>query len=63
MNQKVKRLMRSCFGKKKYRTLGYAENRAGLIGKEHGIKLRVYWCGICNGFHLTKRPTPTEANQ
>lgn len=47
--------IRECLGKKRYRTLGYAEELAKKIKKERQLQLYVYSCPSCQGYHLTKR--------
>lgn len=49
--------VRSCLGKKRYRTLGFAQTIADRIAKDptRPSKLYVYCCPSCQGFHLTKR--------
>ena len=44
-----------CFSKKRYSTRGLAEIVARRIEAETAVTLRVYYCGFCYGFHLTKR--------
>jgi len=38
-----------------YKTEEAAKNRAKIIEKEQGIKLKVYKCPYQNGWHLTKK--------
>lgn len=47
--------VKECLGKKRYRTLGFAEDLAKKIKKEREVELYVYSCPSCQGFHLTKR--------
>ena len=45
---------RMCTKKERYRTQGEANKMISRI-KQHrpGVQLRSYWCGFCNGWHLT----------
>ena len=47
--------MNGCYRKNRYPTRGLAESEAGRIKGERGLALRVYYCGFCYGFHLTKQ--------
>lgn len=48
--------LRQCFGKKRYATQKYAEEVAAKFGQKIGKTLRVYYCGMCNGYHATSKP-------
>lgn len=40
--------------KEAYPTEGHAQQRAALLKKEQGVRLKVYECGYGSGWHLTK---------
>ena len=42
-----------CGRKKRYRDEHTANYFRKLFERERGKKLDYYWCGYCNGFHLT----------
>ena len=44
----------SCLKKKRYKTLLVAEKVKEKIFKERGLVLRIYYCNICNGYHITR---------
>lgn len=46
--------IRSCQGKKKYRSAEAAGQAASSIGERRDVNLRIYSCGFCDGFHFTK---------
>lgn len=46
---------RQCTRKKTYKNEQSAHNKAQSITSQDGIKLYVYQCGNCNGYHLTKQ--------
>lgn len=48
--------VRHCLKKRKYHTQAKARAVAALRQREGAPKLRVYWCNICGGHHLTKQP-------
>jgi hypothetical protein len=50
-----------CFRKNRYPTEESADKIAKLAEKERGAKLRVYYCKICLGFHLTSKPLLRKA--
>lgn len=45
-----------CAGKRRFYTFERATKRADEVGGRRGIPMRVYYCGICNGYHMTSRP-------
>lgn len=47
--------IKECLGKKRYRTLGFAEDLAKRIKIERNVELYAYACPSCQGYHLTKR--------
>lgn len=49
-------IVTGCYSKLRYKTFERAERVAERRGEAAGIKLRPYYCGICQGYHLTKRP-------
>lgn len=49
----------SCRRKKRYATHSEATRKAKRAGMKRGVKLRVYFCNFCGGFHLTKQPKLT----
>jgi len=58
-----------CAGKRRYASydeaalvLVDAKIQASLRGLQWRRERRVYWCGICNGHHLTSRPTRSVAS-
>lgn len=46
----------SCLKKSRYSTEAKAKRYAELSTKRGGIPIYTYYCRICMGFHLTKRP-------
>ena len=48
--------LRQCFGKKRYVTFEYAVSVAERFGNKTGKPMRVYFCALCNGHHLTSKP-------
>ncbi len=47
-----------CWRKRRYRTYEYARDVAGhYMGTRESRPLRVYFCGICTGYHITHTPT------
>lgn len=44
-----------CFKKKRYSTENFAQKIANKIKWKRNVKLRVYFCDLCGGFHLTKK--------
>lgn len=44
----------SCLKKKKYTKLETALHVKNKVFKERGLVLNIYYCNICNGYHLTK---------
>ena len=54
--QKVGEVYRSCTKKKRYRNYDEAHKMAKQCELERPeTKLRVYFCSICGGFHITKK--------
>lgn len=51
---KINQLRGECLRKKRYRTEGRAKKVKKWSEAEHGVKLRVYYCPHCFGYHLTK---------
>lgn len=43
-----------CFRKKRYRDKWFADRLALKRGKERNVRLKVYLCPICHGYHLAK---------
>jgi len=41
---------RMCERKQRYRS----ESEATKVGRRRGVRLRVYCCPLCDGYHLTK---------
>jgi hypothetical protein len=44
-----------CLGKRRYATLEYAEAKAKELGEKYEKPLRVYYCGMCGGYHCTSK--------
>lgn len=53
----IDKWVRGCLGKKRYRTVKFAEKIVNKVRDERGQVLRVYSCSACQGFHLTKQTT------
>lgn len=53
MQMTIRRLHAQCLKKKRYHNEYFAEKIAKRCMDERGVKLRVYWCSNCCGFHLT----------
>ena len=56
-----KQKYRMCESKKRYRSQSEAHRTANAIRQKRGTKLHCYYCGLCHGYHLTKR-VRTSAN-
>jgi hypothetical protein len=54
-------LHRACLGKNRYTTEDFASKLAKRIHDERGTDLRPYYCGMCQGWHLTKQPKKATA--
>lgn len=52
--------LRQCFGKKRYRTIAFVEKVIAKAEAARGVKLRYYYCGMCDRYHLTKKPAETK---
>lgn len=50
--------LRQCAGKRRFRHEAKAIASAAELTAKRGRPLRVYYCGLCTGFHLTSRPAP-----
>lgn len=48
--------------KKRYASAKHAMRLAEHIEKTRGTRLRVYYCGLCQGHHLTKRLHEVEVD-
>ena len=46
-------IISQCVKKKKYRSQKLAQQVADKASKRAGKPLRVYYCGICQNYHLT----------
>lgn len=56
-----KSLIGSCLRKSSYRTEAKANTyKAKAEAARPDTKLRVYYCGLCQGYHLTKAPLPCK---
>jgi len=42
-----------CAGKRRYVTLEFAQEQSVKMSEKYGKPMRVYYCGICRGHHLT----------
>lgn len=50
-------LVKSCMGKRRYKSPESAFSVAWKAMQERGTPLRIYYCPLCNGgYHLTRRP-------
>lgn len=47
---------KGCSRKKRYSTEALAEKVARKVKYERGDDCRAYFCELCGGFHLTKKP-------
>lgn len=56
-----KQKYRMCESKKRYRSQSEAHRTANAIRQKRWTKLHCYYCGLCHGYHLTKR-VRTSAN-
>jgi hypothetical protein len=45
----------SCFTKKRYPTEPLAQKVANIKAYERKVKLRVYGCHLCGGYHITSK--------
>lgn len=50
-----KQKYRMCERKERYRSQSEAYRKANAIFQKRGTKLHCYYCGLCHGYHLTKR--------
>lgn len=55
MKKQAEKMYGACLRKKIYRTEEYAKKEAKRLGELRGIELFVYWCPLCNNYHLTKK--------
>lgn len=55
MGKQVSKMYGSCFRKKIYRTIEYAQKEAKRLSRVNGIELYIYWCPLCLNYHLTKQ--------
>jgi hypothetical protein len=46
----------TCKSKQRFETLEYAEGIAKKQEEKCGIKIYVYSCSFCSGYHITKNP-------
>lgn len=53
--KRAERALKMCFGKKVYRSYKTAQNDAQKLEKKYKKKYRVYYCPICNWWHLTTK--------
>lgn len=44
----------SCYSKKQYSTLEFAQKLCNKLKFERKVKLRAYGCHICGKYHITK---------
>ncbi len=54
LDKRIERLKKECVGKVRYGTEKIAGIVAKSVWKERKVHLRIYACGICAGFHLTR---------
>jgi len=54
----AKRDAAMCFQKSRYPTKDVARGYANKAESARGDKLRIYFCPICSGYHLTKQVAP-----
>jgi hypothetical protein len=47
--------LKGCVSKRRYSTRSLAETVGTIEENSRGVSLRVYYCGYCYGFHLTKK--------
>lgn len=47
--------LRQCIGKKRHKSLDDADEVAKAMAKKHEKPFRFYYCGICNGYHITSK--------
>ena len=52
---RLRRWVRECLSKNKYSSRRYANRVRRDIEPKRGVKLRVYHCPHCGGYHLTKK--------
>lgn len=50
----------SCYSKKRYSTEEYAQKLANKRAYERKVKLRVYGCHVCGGYHITSKDKRDE---
>ena len=56
MNErKLKTWASSCLKKRRYPTLQTAQEAINKVHKKRKTELRIYYCNICNGYHLTHK--------
>lgn len=54
-DEKLKKLIRSCYSKKLYKSEGKANRKILAINKHRKIKLRSYYCAECCCWHHTSK--------
>jgi hypothetical protein len=52
---RIRVLAKSCLTKRRYPSAAMAERVAAKCAESRGVKLRVYPCAVCQGYHLTRR--------
>lgn len=55
MKYNEKGTIKQCLGKIRYIKADFAEEKAKEYTKLYFKEMRAYYCGICNGYHLTSK--------
>lgn len=53
---RIRRWVRGCLSKARYRSEKKAERSITRIRRKRRVSLHAYYCEQCAGWHLTKRP-------
>lgn len=51
---KTKTKTKSCSDKKRFRDLQEAKGSMIVLRRQEGVRMRIYECEYCKGFHLSK---------
>lgn len=52
----IRQMWSGCLKKSRYPTEDCARSLAKRAKRARGVNLRVYYCMLCQGFHLTSKP-------
>ena len=61
-DRELKTLVNSCLKKKRYNSEKAALDAINKVHKKRNTELRVYFCKLCLGYHLTHLPLREKLN-